>query len=137
MSVPHGQEAGWPPGAGRSIGWPILALLFGLRVKQAGVPSSDDEVLIWLTACLFVSSLGDLGRWRRGVLRDWLPLYVILAVYALLRGYASHVLWGPFVRPQIAFDEFIGGGTAPTVLLQRWLFTPDCTCGIMPPGPST
>src|ERR1700735_466736 len=36
------------------IGWLILALLFGLRVKQAGVPSSDDEVLIWLTACLFV-----------------------------------------------------------------------------------
>lgn len=107
------------------IGWLVLAVLFGLRVKQAGVPSSDDEVLIWLTACLFVSSLGDLGRWRRGVLRDWLPLYVILAAYALLRGYASHVLWGPFVRPQIAFDKFIGGGTAPTVLLQRWLFTPN------------
>jgi len=30
------------------------------------------------------------------LVRDWLPLYVVLAVYALLRGYASHVLWGPF-----------------------------------------
>jgi hypothetical protein len=104
-------------------GWVVLALLFVPYVALAGFPTSEDEVLIWLSACLFVSSLGDLSRWRRGVLRDWLPLYAILAVYALLRGYASHVLWGPFVRPQVAFDEFIGGGTAPTVLLQRWLFT--------------
>ncbi len=106
------------------IGWSVLGLLFLFRFLEAGLPSSEDEVLIWLAACLFVSSLGDLSRWRRGVLRDWLPLYVVLAVYALLRGYASHVLWGPFYRPQVAFDQFIGGGMAPTVLLQRWLFTP-------------
>jgi hypothetical protein len=106
------------------IGWALLAVLFALRVLQAGLPASEDEVLIWLFACLFVSSLGDLSRWRRGLLIDWLPLYAILAVYALLRGYASHVLWGPFIRPQVAFDNFIGGGTAPTVVLQRWLFTP-------------
>lgn len=106
------------------VGWVVLALLFALRVVTGGIPTSEDEVLIWLAACLFVISLGDLSRWRRGVLHDWLPLYVILAIYALLRGYASHVLWGPFVRPQVAFDQFIGGGTAPTVLLQRWLFTP-------------
>jgi hypothetical protein len=71
---------------------------------------------------LFVASLSDLGQWRRGLVRDWLPLYVVLAVYALLRGYASHVLWGPFYRPQVAFDSYIGGGQAPTVTLQRWLF---------------
>ena len=49
-----------------------------------------------LTAALFVASLSDLEQRRRGLVRDWLPLYVVLAVYALLRGYASHVLWGRF-----------------------------------------
>jgi hypothetical protein len=39
-----------------------------------------------------------------------------------LRGYASDVLWGPFFRPQVAFDSFVGGGQPPTVTLQRWLF---------------
>jgi hypothetical protein len=51
-------------------------------------------------------------------------LYVVLFVYSLLRGYASHVLWGPFVGPQLAFDRFVGFGVDPTVQLQRWLFNP-------------
>jgi hypothetical protein len=104
------------------VGWSVFAALFVLFVVFIGLPYSEDDLLIWLTAALFVASLGDPGRWRRGLIRDWLPLYAVLAVYALLRGYASHVLWGPFVKPQIIFDRFIGGGAVPTVTLQRWLF---------------
>jgi hypothetical protein len=89
-----------------------------------GLPLSEDTVLIWLAAALFVASLDDLRHWRTGVLRDWLPLYTVLPIYSLLRGYASHVLWGPLVRPQIAFDRFIGAGAVPTVQLQQWLFDP-------------
>jgi len=104
------------------VGWSVFAALFVLFVVFIGLPYSEDDLLIWLTAALFVASLGDPGQWRRGLIRDWLPLYAVLAVYALLRGYASHVLWGPFVKPQIVFDRFIGGGSVPTVTLQRWLF---------------
>jgi PAP2 superfamily len=104
------------------VGWVVFAIAFVLYTVFLGLPYSEDEILLWLTAALFVASLGDLGQWRRGLVRDWLPLYVVLAVYALLRGYASHVLWGPFFRPQVAFDSFIGGGQPPTVTLQRWLF---------------
>ena len=43
----------------------------------------------------------------------------------MLRGYASHVLWGPFILPQVAFDRFIGAGETPTVRLQQWLFDPN------------
>jgi hypothetical protein len=89
-----------------------------------GVPLSEDTGLIWLAAALFVASLDDLTNWRNGVLRDWLPLYVVLLGYSLLRGYASHVLWGPLIRPQLALDRFIGFGTVPTVQLQQWLFSP-------------
>jgi hypothetical protein len=104
------------------VGWSVFAALFVLFVVFIGLPYSEDDLLIWLTAALFVASLGDPGQWRRGLIRDWLPLYAVLAVYALLRGYASHVLWGPFVKPQVVFDRLIGGGAVPTVTLQRWLF---------------
>jgi hypothetical protein len=107
------------------ISWSILVVAFVLYTILLGLPYGEDGILLWLTAALFVASLGDLKRWRTGVIRDWLPFYLVLAAYGFLRGYASHVLWGPFVRPQVAFDKFIGGGTAPTVTLQRWLFNPD------------
>ncbi len=107
------------------IGWSILVAAFIVCTALIGIPLSEDTVLIWLAGALFVASLDDLKNWRSGVLRDWLPLYVVLAVYSLLRGYASHVLWGPFVRPQIAIDRFIGLGTVPTVQLQQWLFNPN------------
>jgi hypothetical protein len=106
------------------IGWSVLAAAFIVSTLTLGLPLSDDTILIWLAAILFVASLDDLKNWRTGVLRDWLPLYVVLLVYSLLRGYASHVLWGPFVRPQLALDRLIGLGSVPTVQLQQWLFDP-------------
>jgi hypothetical protein len=127
---PAGQElpsgrglASWStPRRRLAVGWTVFGVAFVLFTIFLGLPYSEDEILLWLTAALLVASLGDPARWRRGVVRDWLPLYAVLAVYALLRGYASHVLWGPFVRPQVDFDRFIGGGQPPTVTLQRWLF---------------
>ncbi len=107
------------------IGWSLLAVAFVICTATIGVPQSEDTVLIWLAAALFVASLDNLRTWRLGVLRDWLPLYLVLLAYSLLRGYASHVLWGPFVRPQIALDRIIGFGSVPTVVLQRWLLDPN------------
>jgi hypothetical protein len=106
------------------IGWSVLVAAFIVSTITLGLPRSEDTVLVWLAAALFVASLDDLRNWRIGVVRDWLPLYAVLLVYSLLRGYASHVLWGPLVRPEIGFDRFIGLGTVPTVQLQRWLFDP-------------
>jgi hypothetical protein len=106
------------------IGWAVLAVIFIVSVTTIGVPLSEDTVLLWIAAALFVASLDNLKNWRSGVLRDWLPLYLVLLGYSLLRGYASNVLWGPFVRPQLAVDRFIGFGALPTVTLQRWLYIP-------------
>lgn len=107
------------------IGWSVLAVVFAGCTATIGLPTSEDTVLIWLAAALFVASIDNLRTWRVGVLRDWLPLYVVLLAYSLLRGYASHVLWGPFVRPQLALDRIIGFGSVPTVVLQRWLLNPN------------
>jgi hypothetical protein len=108
----------------KRIGWAILVVASAVYIIFAGVPYSSDIILLWITAFLFVSCLGDTGRWRRGIVRDWLPLYLVLVLYDLLRGYASHPLWGPLVRPQVWFDTHLFGGVAPTIQLQKWLYDP-------------
>ena len=112
------------PNPRKRIGFTALIVLSAVYVYIDGVPYSSDVILLWITAFLFVSCLDDSGRWRRGIVRDWLPLYLVLVLYDLLRGYASHPLWGPFIRPQAWFDAHLFGGVAPTVQLQRWLYDP-------------
>jgi membrane-associated phospholipid phosphatase len=106
------------------VGWSVLVLSLIMYYVLAGIPWSTNSVLIYVMAALVVSSLGSGVRWKR-LLVDWIPLIGVLFVYGLLRGYASHTLWGPFVRPQVWFDtHVIGFGVDPTVQLQRWLYTP-------------
>ncbi|HEY3842366.1 MAG TPA: phosphatase PAP2 family protein [Acidimicrobiales bacterium] len=106
-----------------TIGWILLAGSVVVYFFVAGIPWSTNSVLIYVMAGLVISSLGSGVRWKR-LLADWLPLIAVLFVYGLLRGYASHTLWGPFYAPQVWFDTHVFGGVAPTVQLQRWLFTP-------------
>ncbi|HVB90727.1 MAG TPA: phosphatase PAP2 family protein [Acidimicrobiales bacterium] len=106
-----------------SIGWAALAASVVVYFFVAGIPWSTNWVFIYITAGIVVSSLGTGVRWKR-LLVDWLPFYLVLFVYSLLRDYASHTLWGPFVKPQIWFDAHVFGGLTPTVQLQEWLFSP-------------
>jgi membrane-associated phospholipid phosphatase len=106
-----------------TIGWGVLVVSLVIYFFVAGIPWSTDWVFIYITAGLVISSLGTGVKWKR-LLKDWLPLFLVLTGYGLLRGYASHTLWGPLVRPQTWFDRLIGGGTVPTATLQRWLYTP-------------
>jgi hypothetical protein len=108
----------------RILGCLIFAVAAATYLILFGIPYSADVVLLWVTAALFVSTIGDGRRTGRAVIRDWLPLYLVLALYALLRGYASDTIWGPFVRPQVWFDTHVFGGVAPTVQLQHWLYNP-------------
>ena len=106
------------------IGWILLGASLVIYFFVAGVPWSLNTVFIYIAAGLVISSLGSGVKWTR-ILRDWLPFFLILTVYGLLRNYAAHTLWGPFVRPQVWFDTHVGGlGVDPTVQLQRWLYTP-------------
>jgi hypothetical protein len=58
----------------------------------------------------------------RGVVLEWLPLVVVLAVYDLLRGHADGLLFSTWYRPQLEIDAFLFGGTVPTVWLQERLW---------------
>jgi membrane-associated phospholipid phosphatase len=106
------------------IGWAVLIASLVVYYFVAGIPWSTNSVLLYVMAGLVVSSLGSGVRWKR-LLMDWLPLVVVLFGYGILRGYASHTLWGPFYRPQVWFDTHVAGfGVDPTVQLQRWLYRP-------------
>jgi membrane-associated phospholipid phosphatase len=112
------------PGKRRvTIGWGVLSASLIVYFFVAGVPWSLDWVFIYILAGLIISSLNSGVRWKR-LLVDWLPLFLVLWGYGLLRGYAAHTLWGPLVKPQVWFDTHVFGGVAPTVQLQRWLYTP-------------
>jgi membrane-associated phospholipid phosphatase len=117
------------------IGWAVLVASLVVYYFVAGIPWSTNSVLIYVMAGLVVSSLGSGVRWKRLML-DWLPLVVVLFGYGILRGYASHTLWGPvstygnlsqqaFYAAQVWFDtHVVGFGVDPTVQLQRWLYRP-------------
>lgn len=61
--------------------------------------------------------------WQRG-LADWFPVALILVAYLALHELATPLTAGAHVQPQLGFDEFVFGGTAPTVRLQRALWHP-------------
>ena len=61
--------------------------------------------------------------WAQGV-RDWFPVTLILVAYLALHRLAATLTPGAHVQPQLGFDEWLFGGTAPTVRLQDALWHP-------------
>jgi len=61
--------------------------------------------------------------WTRAAI-DWFPVVLILVGYLVLHEVASTLTPSAHVQPQLGFDEFVFGGTAPTVRLQSALWHP-------------
>jgi hypothetical protein len=55
---------------------------------------------------------------------DWFPVALIVVAYLVLHQLADSLTPGAHVQPQLGFDEWVFGGTAPTVRLQRALWHP-------------
>jgi hypothetical protein len=63
-------------------------------------------------------------RGWQGTVADWFPVALIVVAYLVLHSLASALTPGAHVQPQLGFDEWVFGGTAPTVRLQRALWNP-------------
>jgi len=87
-----------------------------------GIPVGRERLLLWIVLALLVLSTANLLGWVRGVVFEWLPLALVLAVYDLLRGSADGLLFSPWYRPQLEADAFLFGGNVPTVWLQDRLW---------------
>ncbi len=88
-----------------------------------GFPASRDRLLVWVLAPLVIAVIGRPHAIAR-LFIDFLPVIIFLYVYDLLRGTADGLVGHVFSRPQLQVDEWLFGGTAPTVTLQRALWTP-------------
>lgn len=119
-----------------------VLVLFALVGAVFGFPTGREVITAWVLLFLWAACAGDWKVWRRAVRRDWLALIVVLFAYDRLRGLADEVgarltdlptlrngrLTGDtvdraHVLPQLRVDEWLFGGTVPTVWLQEHLYT--------------
>jgi hypothetical protein len=91
------------------------AVLSAAVAIGTGIPDRP-FLILWLVGALWHSP----NRAAQFVI-DWLPVLVIAAGYDLVRSFSSDLLPRATTKPQLRFDEILFGGTAPTVILQRWL----------------
>jgi hypothetical protein len=70
-----------------------------------------------------MEAVTEARSWAQGV-RDWTPVALILVAYLVLHELGPALTPGAHVQPQLGFDEWLFGGTAPTVRLQSALWTP-------------
>lgn len=97
------------------------AILIGLN----GVMLSRDLIFLWVLVGLLAVSVADLRGWARGVIFDWLPFFAALFAYDVLRGKVGNdPLFAPHIFPQIRIDEFLSGGSVPSVYLQDHFYDP-------------
>lgn len=122
-----------------------VGVLFVLVSIPFGFPTGRDVITAWVLLLLLAACGGDWPVWRRAVVRDWLPLIVVLFLYDFLRGAADEIgsrlvdlpevsngKTGPgaldyaHVLPQLRADEvlfgWLTGGQVPTVWLQDHLY---------------
>jgi hypothetical protein len=111
-----------PPQPVRWIAPTLYVGALSAYMWREGIPVGRERLLVWIVLGLLALSTANLGGWVRGVVLEWLPLALVLAVYDLLRGQADGLLFSPWYRPQLEADSFLFGGTVPTVWLQDRLW---------------
>lgn len=104
------------------LGPGVWVVAFLVQTAWYGLPAGRDVITVWVVLGLVAFAVGSGWRMLLRLVRDWAPALAFLYVYDLLRGFSSsedaHVL------PQIRADEWMTGGTVPTVWLQEHLWDP-------------
>lgn len=107
------------------LGFMVFCLASAIVIGINGVPLNRETIFLWILVGLLAVSAADLRGWARGVVVDWLPFFAALFAYDLLRGKVGNdPLFSPHIFPQIRIDEFLSGGSVPTVALQGRFYHP-------------
>jgi PAP2 superfamily len=104
----------------------LVLYLISLGVWSAhyGIPVQRELVVAWVCGALACASVGRRPREAVRLVRDWLPMMILLSAYDFTRGAADSVGIGVHVHPMIDFDRFLFFGTTPTEWLQAHLNHP-------------
>ena len=111
-----------PAGPLRWVAPTLYLAVLSAYMWREGIPVGRERLLIWIVLGLLALSTANVGGWARGVVLEWLPFALVLAVYDLLRGHADGLLFSTWYRPQLEADAFLFGGNVPTVWLQDRLW---------------
>jgi hypothetical protein len=109
----------------RAVRWCALAAYFvALVVWSAdnGIPVQRELVVAWTCGALLCASIGRHPREVLRLVRDWLPMVIVLSAYDFTRGAADTFGIGVHYHTMIDFDRFVFGGETPTEWLQAHLF---------------
>lgn len=101
------------------IVWAVSVLAF---IVGVGLPTSRPQIFGVVALGLVSSCVGTETRWKQ-VIIDFVPFFALLTLYDALHGAAGHWFL-PHAIPQIKVDEWLFGGTVPTVRLQHAFYTP-------------
>ena len=105
----------------------LLVLYFislGVWSAHYGIPVQRELVVAWVWGALACASLGRPWREVLRLVRDWLPMLILLSAYDFTRGAADSLGVGVHVHPMIDFDRFVFFGTTPTQWLQAHVNNP-------------
>ena len=89
-----------------------------------GIPAQRELVVLWVCGALVCASLGRHPREILNLIRDWLPLVIVLSAYDFSRGAADEFGIGVHVNTMIDFDRALFFGQTPTEWLQAHLNGP-------------
>jgi PAP2 superfamily len=112
---------------GSRVRWCALGVYFASLVAWSasyGVPVQRELVIAWICGALACASIGRPPREILRLLRDWLPIVVVLCAYDFTRGAADSLGISVHTQGMIDFDRFLFFGQTPTEWLQAGLYEP-------------
>lgn len=87
--------------------------------KRHGIPLERLQVLLWVCGALFLATVGRAGAGPVRLLRDWLPIGLLLAAYDLSRGVADTLGMPVQMRSLVQVERLVTFGHVPTVAAQE------------------
>ena len=104
----------------------VLAALLAVWIRFVGVPNDTWGVALWLWMVTIAWNVDAPRERHLDFLRDWWRPMLLLALYWFLRGLADQTGMPVHVTAPVRIDEWLGGGTTPTELLQHDLCGDPC-----------
>ncbi|HVE99515.1 MAG TPA: phosphatase PAP2 family protein [Mycobacteriales bacterium] len=100
----------------------VYAVALGVSTARDGLPIARGRTIIWVVLALVALCADRPRRLVRGLLVDWLPFFVALVFYDVMRGTADDLTARAHLDPHRWFDDAVFG-TVPTLALQDALWS--------------
>jgi membrane-associated phospholipid phosphatase len=97
-----------------------------------GIPNDPIGVCIWIWFATIAWNIEAPRESHLEFWRDWWRPILLMVVYWLVRGIADNIGLSPHYSMPVRFDEWVGGGTAPTVRLQEAWCGDQCSSSTPP-----